>query len=607
MFIEIACFAVLILSLSNLLGLLEWASFGPGRKAIAMTAVLLGVILCPALVAAFDVVCGCAIHWLACLIVVRFVPSRPHQPGDNSIHNQRGLTLRRASIRFSIADSLLATTILAIVCGAMAGAREAEWSSWAPIVLLGGLLGLRTGCAIRKRRMQLDDPSGKSIRDQGGIAGSRHWLISGFADCCLAVTILVVVCVPMVESREATCFARAAAVLLAGYLGFATLCAIGKWCGHGWARSSWCRLVARLPALPFVLFLAAASFRESDPSHRRGPGSHRSLGSDGRTLPPQRVLTTILKSVLALGITFPTLLAGIVVWHYRGRMGVSRTSTPALEELLMIANRQPLRDLVEDEGGDAGAVLLEEHKEALSLIRKRICALTRLDSAACAPADIDKYRTLRQCAALLRLAALAYRRAGNTDTALEAYADILRCGVVCGRGGNVTDACIGTAIQSEAVQQLRPLIPSLSSQSCRELAGFVTSINARDEDLNAILLRDLLLFEQPFEWRGVVRACLWRRTIRRPALEPAKWRIIDIVHSTFDTINEARVDRRLLAAELAVAAFAKENGRLPSSVDELVPAYVSEIPAYSFNGETLFSYRDIDTSAVWSSWPTREP
>ena len=69
----------------------------------------------------------------------------------------------------------------------------------------------------------------------------------------------------------------------------------------------------------------------------------------------------------------------------------------------------------------------------------------------------------------------------------------------------------------------------------------------------------------------------------------------------------ARAQARLEAAHIALAAtrYHLENGKLPTKPDELVPAFLDEIPIDPFDGQPMRYKPTADGAVVYSVGPNR--
>ena len=66
------------------------------------------------------------------------------------------------------------------------------------------------------------------------------------------------------------------------------------------------------------------------------------------------------------------------------------------------------------------------------------------------------------------------------------------------------------------------------------------------------------------------------QTLASPALE-----------ATEDAINRRDAAMRMLITEFAIRLFRNDHQRLPASLDELVPAYLTNVPLDPFDGQRL--------------------
>ena len=69
-----------------------------------------------------------------------------------------------------------------------------------------------------------------------------------------------------------------------------------------------------------------------------------------------------------------------------------------------------------------------------------------------------------------------------------------------------------------------------------------------------------------------------------------------------DSVNRRDAMHRLLMADFAIRLFQHDEGRLPESLAELCPRYLSAVPLDPYSGRPLVYRRVDDTYLLYSVW-----
>ena len=151
---------------------------------------------------------------------------------------------------------------------------------------------------------------------------------------------------------------------------------------------------------------------------------------------------------------------------------------------------------------------------------------------------------------------------------------------------------LDTAAQyARAIPLLRPMLEIDAARVARAHAAFVAAAAATDApEAKTVLAAEPLLWQ-------TAQTTLWSRAAANAPVRPAGREPVDFtrmlstdvcntprVSRAFDYDFRARADRRLTTAALAVRLYQADHaGRLPPSLDDLVPRYLPHVPADPFS------------------------
>jgi hypothetical protein len=193
---------------------------------------------------------------------------------------------------------------------------------------------------------------------------------------------------------------------------------------------------------------------------------------------------------------------------------------------------------------------------------------------------------------LVRLAGELYEASngdgsGTIEPRITAALDLIRVGQMQWRasGNNLGWFANG---QSEAELVLWELKGQLSAEQCRNILRSLEQIDRDRESWEIYLSRS----------RRIREGSSW---YARSELVLAD--LAGIPESHYARNRDFALFTRMLIAELAIHAFQLENDRLPTSLEELVPVYVAEVPKDPFTDAPLkYSIRE-NTHVLYSVGP----
>jgi hypothetical protein len=239
--------------------------------------------------------------------------------------------------------------------------------------------------------------------------------------------------------------------------------------------------------------------------------------------------------------------------------------------------------------GDAGDADTLDHKalralvstnaESLRLLRlglSRQCALPADSAMTNVSGMMSDLAAMKQLVELLRAEGRLREMDNHPADAAQSYLDAIRFGNEISRGGFIINRLVGIACEAIGETSLNKLLPKFGPQEARPIIVELEKIDSARVTWEEILQNEnrfsrhqLRKEFNPITW--VV--ALWER---RQTLQQA------------ERVNKRAIAReRLLMAELAMRCYQSEQGRLPSSLAQLVPTYLQKVPSDPFSGRPV--------------------
>jgi hypothetical protein len=195
-------------------------------------------------------------------------------------------------------------------------------------------------------------------------------------------------------------------------------------------------------------------------------------------------------------------------------------------------------------------------------------------------------------------------REGRLAGAARSYTDAIRLGHAISQGGMLIDALVGIACEAMGINSVKKLVPRLDAQTCRELVGVLEKLESSREPVESVL--------QQARTHGsryrTAEAKAWQQDRMSARGEPPSgdqnWTWERLVPSFIIDIRQMKaaqertrlkmprkeVGLRLILLTLAIRAHELEKGTSPTSLAELVPAYLKAVPTDPYSSKP-FLYR----------------
>jgi hypothetical protein len=160
--------------------------------------------------------------------------------------------------------------------------------------------------------------------------------------------------------------------------------------------------------------------------------------------------------------------------------------------------------------------------------------------------------------------------------AAKSYLDDVRLGTASAQGGVLIDALVGFAMESIGTTLLEQLSTQLDAKSCREIVGTLETLDARRESWKDIVAQEHDWSHRTFPGFTHRVARLMTSSSTRQAEEKGRQKFNERVRKT-----------RRLMVDLASHAYELDHQQKPTSVADLVPAYLKTIPQDPLTGTNM--------------------
>ena len=177
---------------------------------------------------------------------------------------------------------------------------------------------------------------------------------------------------------------------------------------------------------------------------------------------------------------------------------------------------------------------------------------------------------------------------GNHEAAVEYSASILKLAGMQSRGGLAIDTLVGHALESTARHRLVQHRADYSRETKQRIVKMLLDFDGQRETLDRLMERDVAFAARSERWVSALEDQLPYELFGL-----ASHSNLGIVSQLRDAVRRQQTGSRLLATDLAIRLFRHEHGRMPMTLDELVPEYLPAVPADPFAGKPLI-YRAED-------------
>ncbi len=198
----------------------------------------------------------------------------------------------------------------------------------------------------------------------------------------------------------------------------------------------------------------------------------------------------------------------------------------------------------------------------------------------------------KSMAQLLIAEGVIHLQEGHTNEAARSFADCIVFAHAAHRRGLMIDELVAIACQMMGAQRLVPAARHVSPEALREILPDLIAVDQAREPASAILERDREWSRQAYGvWRW-----MWMRIIMRKDLRAGE--------ASFEKKQARSVAAlRLVMTELAIRGYQGKNGKPPTALAELVPAWLPAVPLDPFSNEPLVYRISTNSYLLYSVGP----
>ena len=166
--------------------------------------------------------------------------------------------------------------------------------------------------------------------------------------------------------------------------------------------------------------------------------------------------------------------------------------------------------------------------------------------------------------------------------------DCMQLGQSTAAGGIVYDREESLSFDRGAISQRFNLRNSLDSKQCQTILKRLEEIENQRESLDVVLDRTARWEWHVMDWYSRFTTYDMLRGAPSSLFSPLRCDRASF-HAASENLRDAML--RLLQAELAIRAFQLDTGREPTSLEQLVPAYLSQVPLDPYDAGGPLRYR----------------
>ena len=204
--------------------------------------------------------------------------------------------------------------------------------------------------------------------------------------------------------------------------------------------------------------------------------------------------------------------------------------------------------------------------------------------------DIDTLTPMRNLARALACRSTSFRLERKFKDSANSAMEGIQLGYASRRGGLMIDALVGIACSGVGQSMLYQVRNKLTAEHCQALTTALRKFENLAESPEEVLLRDRIWKQYANGWHGHLMYILD---------EYSNESLYNMDDAFLSAYRREQALMRLLQVELAIQAWQITHQQPPTSLSELVPQYLPEIPVDPFSpGGSLLQYRQAETGYI---------
>ncbi len=222
------------------------------------------------------------------------------------------------------------------------------------------------------------------------------------------------------------------------------------------------------------------------------------------------------------------------------------------------------------------AAAVEQMQPAYQLLQVGLkkSVLSPIDYLSTDSLNIDVYTNIGTLARSLTGRGRMAELENKIDDAFGDYLETIRLGYVVRRGGLVVHALVGIGSSGKGRRGLFKLRNQIAPRECDKIISILTAHSEQAEPDENFIYRDRVWTQHAMGWHGHFMQILDDMS------EESSWSAMEWF---IRACRRERAEMRLLQVELALRAWQATHGGLPESLDDLVPEFLSAVPADPFD------------------------
>ena len=189
------------------------------------------------------------------------------------------------------------------------------------------------------------------------------------------------------------------------------------------------------------------------------------------------------------------------------------------------------------------------------------------------------------------------------DMSAEYGLATVRLGAKRQTGGIIIQSLVGGAVEGIGVEQINRVRCDTSYDEMRRLIEALEAIDRDREPPEVTIAREAVWNDRAYTWRNTLgREAPIVLALTEPNEQGFSPSVMPTIQAFESVVNRRDAMHRLLMADFAIRLFQHDEGRLPDSLGELCPKYLSSVPLDPYSGRSLI-YRPADDNYVlYSVW-----
>jgi len=170
-------------------------------------------------------------------------------------------------------------------------------------------------------------------------------------------------------------------------------------------------------------------------------------------------------------------------------------------------------------------------------------------------------------------------------------------------GGIIMTSLVGIAVEGIGNHRITSVRHDVTPEKIQQLIEAMQVIDHGREPLEITISREAVWSDRAYTWRNAIAL---QAPIVLAVAKPNEYALssnnFGMSQAYQEAVNRRDAMHRLLMVDFAIRLFQHDEGRLPESLAELCPKYLSAVPRDPYSGRPLVYRRVDDTYVLYSVW-----